>query len=91
MVGPLTEEPKKVVGEFFLVLLNSITVTRLIALSLLAGYETVYFWTAVNLLMNLFFTAKYIGKKAVLLAVRPLKVGSKKLTKHFHRYEPAKK
>jgi len=34
------------------------------------------------------YTAKAIEEGAILLAVRPLKIGHRKMTKKFSKYEP---
>jgi len=44
----------------------------------------------VNLMINLLYTAKLIEEGAILLAIRPLRVGHKKVTQRFFNYEPPK-
>ena len=46
---------------------------------------------AVNLLLELLKTAGWISEKAILLAVRPLRVAHRDLTDYFLHYKPPKK
>ena len=46
-------------------------------------------YVPVNLLINMLFTTRRIYKHALLLAVRPLKVGSRKLTRCYYEYKPS--
>lgn len=41
----------------------------------------------VNLLLNSMYGAGYIGQRALLLAIRPLRIGSKKIS--CHKFEPS--
>jgi len=41
-------------------------------------------------MINLLYTAKLIEEGAILLAIRPLRVGHKKVTQRFFNYEPSK-
>ena len=49
-----------------------------------------FFSYIVNLAINLLQTAELIEEGAILLAIRPLRVGHKKVTQRFFKYEPAK-
>ena len=43
----------------------------------------------VNLHIEKLNTAEYFGKNAVLLALRPIQIAGKDVSKHFCKYEPA--
>ena len=44
----------------------------------------------VNLMINMLYTLDRIRDQALLLAIRPLKVGSAKLSRCYYQYAPSK-
>ena len=51
--------------------------------------QTIPVYLTVNLHIERMNTGRYFGKNAVLLALRPIQIAGKDVSKHFCKYEPA--